>query len=47
VTACLPRSPKAKNISAGCARQKANGWRFSEILAHAFDLPPGISSLEM
>jgi hypothetical protein len=23
VTACLPRSPKAKNISAGCARQKA------------------------
>jgi hypothetical protein len=32
VTARLPCSPKAKNISAGCARQKGNGWRFSEIL---------------
>jgi hypothetical protein len=35
LTACVPRSPKAKNISAGWARQKANGRRFSEIRAHA------------
>jgi hypothetical protein len=35
VTVRLPRSPKEKNISAGRALQKANGWRFSEILAHA------------
>jgi hypothetical protein len=34
LTACVPRSPKAKNISAGWARQKANGRRFSEIRAH-------------
>jgi hypothetical protein len=41
------KKARAKNVSAGCAPQKANGWRFSEILAHAFDLPPGISPLEM
>ena len=35
VTACLPRSPRAKIIPAGCARQKANDWRFSEIPARA------------
>jgi len=35
LTACVPRSPKAKNIPAGWARQKANGRRFSEIRAHA------------
>ena len=27
MTACLPASPKAKNISAGCAGQKAYEWR--------------------
>jgi hypothetical protein len=32
---CVPAvQSKAKNISAGWARQKANGWRFSEIPAH-------------
>jgi hypothetical protein len=36
-TACLPRSPKAKNFSAGCARKKANESRLSEIPAHLCD----------
>jgi len=29
------QSIKEKNISAGRARQEANGWRFTEILPHA------------